>query len=80
MSNTSDTGKTTKTAVLQTLLRARAGASVERLCKATGWQPHSVRAALSRLRKQGHSIERRVPAKPGGEARYRITDSKRNAR
>ncbi|HSF96438.1 MAG TPA: DUF3489 domain-containing protein, partial [Thermohalobaculum sp.] len=39
----------------------------------TGWQPHSVRAALSRLRKAGHKIERREPARPGGETRLRIT-------
>jgi DNA-binding transcriptional regulator PaaX len=55
------------------MLQARSGASLSRLREATGWQPHSVRAALSRLRKAGYTIERREPAKPGGEARYRIT-------
>lgn len=68
-----DTGKTTKSVTLQKLLRGRSGASLDRLCQATGWQPHSVRAALSRLRKAGYTVERREPAKPGGEARYRIT-------
>ena len=32
------------------------GASLGELEKATGWQPHTVRAALSRLRKRGMTI------------------------
>ena len=36
-------------------------------------QPHSVRAALSGLRKAGYAVERQDPKKPGGEAIYRIT-------
>ena len=29
------------------MLRARSGASIEQLSKATGWQSHSVRGAIS---------------------------------
>lgn len=29
------------------------GASIDDLTKATGWQPHTVRAALTRLRQRG---------------------------
>lgn len=65
--------KVTKSALLRRMLQGRAGASVNKLCEATGWQQHSIRAALSSLRKTGFTIERRAPAKPGAEARYRIT-------
>ncbi|MDP9195621.1 MAG: DUF3489 domain-containing protein [Pseudomonadota bacterium] len=30
------------------------------LVEALGWQPHTVRAALTRLRQSGHSIERSI--------------------
>jgi len=73
MTRSPGTGKSTKSAMLRKMLQARAGASLSRLCEATGWQQHSVRAALSRLRKAGYTIERREPAKPGGEVRYHIT-------
>ncbi len=48
----------TKIAKVQALLERPTGASLEALCKATGWQPHSTRAALSGLRKAGHVVER----------------------
>jgi len=32
------------------------GATIDQLVKKTGWQPHTVRAALSRLRKRGMEI------------------------
>ncbi len=64
---------TTKSAMLRHLLQARSGASMARLREATGWQPHSVRAALSGLRKAGYAVERQDPKKPGSEAIYRIT-------
>jgi hypothetical protein len=34
------------------------GATLEELMAATGWQSHSVRAGMTGLRKQGHSIVR----------------------
>jgi len=66
--------KQTKSATLRKMLTARSGTTMTRLEAATGWQPHSVRAALSRLRKTGYTIERTAPKKIGGEARYRITE------
>lgn len=47
-----------KTARLLTLLLTDTGASLGEMCEATGWQAHSVRAALTGLRKRGHAIER----------------------
>ena len=41
------------------LLRREDGASLAAISEATGWLPHSARAALSGLRKKGHVIESR---------------------
>ena len=49
--------------------RARSGASMEDLTAVTGWQPHSVRAALSRLRARGHAIH---PTQTKSGTRYRL--------
>lgn len=40
------------------LLRRKDGATLAELVAATGWQPHTTRAALTGLRKKGHAIER----------------------
>ena len=42
------------------LLRAGTGASLEEMTEATGWQAHTVRAAMTGLRKKGHAITRHV--------------------
>ena len=47
-----------KTAVIVELLRRTGGASLAELVAATGWQPHTTRAALTGLRKKGHTIAR----------------------
>ena len=69
----------TKTALLRKLLSRKAGADLAALQSATGWQPHSLRAALSGLRKAGYGINRTDPAKPGGSAVYRITSGPEGA-
>lgn len=48
-----------------------AGASLADLMKATGWQGHTVRAAMTGLRKRGLAIER-IPGADGGKTTYRI--------
>ena len=60
----------TKRALIIGLLQRRKGASLVELTEATGWQPHSVRAALTGLRKQNVRIAR-TNAKQGGSV-YRI--------
>lgn len=42
------------------LLRRNEGASLEEMTTRTGWQAHSVRAAMTGLKKQGHVIAKRV--------------------
>lgn len=70
----------TKTAILRKLLSRKTGADLNALQSATGWQPHSVRAALSGLRKARYSINRANPAKPGGSTVYRITSGPESPR
>ncbi len=50
--------KLTKTAAILKLLHRPKGASIAQLQTATDWQAHSVRAALTGLRKNGSAIER----------------------
>lgn len=50
----------TKVERLLNLLRTGTGASLEEMVEATGWQPHTVRAAMTGLRKRGFTIERHV--------------------
>jgi hypothetical protein len=48
----------TKQAHVIQMLSAKTGATLEALVDATGWLPHTTRAALTVLRKRGFSIER----------------------
>lgn len=61
----------TKQAQLIRLLSRKHGADLTTLASALGWQPHTTRAALSRLRKAGHVLraERTASDKP---LRYRL--------
>ena len=47
-----------KISAVADLLRREGGATLAELGAATGWQPHTTRAALTGLRKKGHKIER----------------------
>lgn len=48
----------TKIALVLELLASAEGVPVTEPMAATGWQPHTTRAALTGLRKKGHSIQR----------------------
>ena len=60
-----------KTDNVLTLLRREQGASMDELVAATGWLPHSTRAALTGLRKKGHAI---TLDKNGERPCYRVVD------
>jgi hypothetical protein len=64
--------QTSKLATVIALLRRPKGASIEDLCKATGWQAHSVRGALSGAikKKLGLTVESK---KMDGARVYRVT-------
>ena len=61
----------TKKDRLVSLLSKKAGADVAALSAALGWQAHTTRAALTRLRQAGFPLEAAKPA-GGGATVYRI--------
>lgn len=61
-----------KTQLVLTLLGREKGASSRELTDATGWLPHTMRAALTGLRKKGHEIGRE---KRDGQSVYRLMES-----
>lgn len=52
------TPRTAKSSALLALLARDQGASIGDIVAATGWIPHTARAALTGLRKKGHAIAR----------------------
>lgn len=61
-----------KTAKVLSLLKRAEGATLAELVGATGWLPHTTRAALTGLKKKGHEIER---TKAEGISRYSIVEA-----
>lgn len=59
-----------KMASLVTALSGR-GASIAKLTEKLGWQPHTVRAAMTRLRKRGYIITR-VRSKKTGVTTFKL--------
>jgi len=59
----------TKSDDLCRLLSRRNGATVVQIQKKLGWQPHTVRAAISRLKSSGLTIDL---DRSGEVARYRV--------
>ena len=49
-----------KAATLLEMLERGAGATLDEMTERTGWQPHSIRAAMTGLRKKGHVIDKRM--------------------
>ena len=60
----------TKIGKVTELLRRKNGATLEQLASETGWQKHTVRAALTGLKKKGHAV---VREKRDGRSTYLIT-------
>ncbi|WP_018409669.1 DUF3489 domain-containing protein [Methylocystis rosea] len=58
-----------KQALLIEMMGVKTGATLDALIEATGWLPHTTRAALTGLRKRGYTIER---TRDGEVAVYRI--------
>ena len=67
------TVRTSKKRMIEALLRRPEGVGMAGLIAATGWQAHSVRAALTGFRKAGCTIEREQDA---SETRYRIVEAR----
>ena len=61
----------TKIAIVLALLQQPEGADLQALTAATGWLPHTTRAALTGLRRKGHTIKTRK-REGDGKTVYRI--------
>jgi Protein of unknown function (DUF3489) len=62
-----------KLALVIELLRRADGATIIDLTQATGWLPHTTRAALTGLRKRGYAVIRELIG--AGASAYRISDA-----
>ena len=68
----------TKQAHVVRMLQRDGGASVTELAAAMGWLPHTTRAALTRLRQNGHELVK--DKRDTGETFYRIVNAVRPTR
>ena len=59
-----------KSAAVLAMLQRPEGANLDQLVTATGWLPHTARAALTGLKKKGHEVTSNKPA--GGVRTYRV--------
>ena len=64
--------KGTKLALLGDLLRRKGGATIEEAVKATGWQPHSIRGAISGALKKKLGLDVQSEKAEGRGRVYRI--------
>jgi hypothetical protein len=62
----------TKQALLFELIGREGGTTLEQLTSATGWLPHTVRAAITGLRKRGHDVQCQ---RADGVSRYTVGGS-----
>ena len=60
-----------KSAAVLAMLQRPEGVTLDQLVAATGWLPHTARAALTGLKKKGHDVTSDKPA--GGVRTYRVT-------
>ena len=65
----SEPSRQTKQSLVLAMLRSEHGATLAQLVEATDWQQHTIRAALTGLRKKGHTI---IKDKLDGVTRYKI--------
>jgi hypothetical protein len=54
------------------MLNRAEGAAIGEMVEAMGWLPHTIRAALTGLRRRGFGIER---CRTGGKTAYRIVEA-----
>ncbi len=66
----------TKQALLINLLKRKKGTTIKAIVETLDWLPHTVRAALTRLRQQGFQIER---VREDGVSCYRIAEDRKAA-
>ena len=62
----------TKIGQVLVVLKSEDGATLDQLIAVTGWQPHTVRAVLTSLRKKGHVI---ISARGEGACVYHASNA-----
>jgi Protein of unknown function (DUF3489) len=66
-----------KQAVIVTMLSRKSGATLDALVEATGWLPHTTRAALTGLRKRGYTVL--LERQDGRPSLYRVASRQNRA-
>lgn len=66
-----------KSEQLKTLLASPKGETVADLARKLGWQTHTTRAALTRLKQAGIAVEKLPPPDGTRQSRYRIASAKK---
>jgi predicted ArsR family transcriptional regulator len=69
--------KASKTDQLKSLLAKPEGMTIEALSTKLGWQTHTTRAALTRLKQAGIEVDKLDPADGSRQSRYRIVGAKK---
>ncbi|MBA4228397.1 DUF3489 domain-containing protein [Hyphomonas sp. NPDC076900] len=69
--------KSSKTDQLKSLLSKPEGMTIEALSAKLGWQTHTTRAALTRLKQAGVSLEKLTPTDGSRHSCYRIAGAKK---
>ncbi len=62
----------TKKARLVELLTPAKGVTIDHVASTLGWLPHTTRAALTGLKKDGVAVEKLPPLKDTSHSRYRL--------
>lgn len=69
--------KASKTDQLKNLLAKPEGMTIEALSTRLGWQTHTTRAALTRLKQAGTEVEKLEPSEGSRQSRYRVAGAKK---
>ena len=69
------TRETSKQATVINMLKRTEGATIDQICEATGWQPHTVRGAMAGALKKKLGLDIQSSKESGGYRTYRITVS-----
>ena len=67
------TRETSKQATVINMLKRVEGATIDQICDATGWQPHTVRGAMAGALKKKLGLDIQSRKESGGERIYRIS-------
>ena len=69
------TRETSKQATVINMLKRTEGATIDQICEATGWQPHTVRGAFSGTLKKKLGLQIAAVKIPGSTTVYRVESS-----